>query len=129
MRGSEPKVVLEDQFVDGDVSVWQLRGGNKILSVMIERCRATLCASNVDGAENVPGSTTAVYRAARELMQEESRRRGADIDYTFSTSSGGMAYWAKHEGRQLFGWTSEKKFRAGADGSKILVCKARIRAR
>jgi len=52
----------------------------------------------------VPGTTTQLYAAAKELIQDEATVMGGDILYMLSTESEEMKRWALGPGMELFRW-------------------------
>jgi hypothetical protein len=66
-------------------------------------CALTLIENGPDHVP-VPGTTTALYKAAREAMQEEADASGNDILYLLTTESPVMKKWALGAGSEVFAW-------------------------
>ncbi len=56
--------------------------------------------------QKIPGTTTALYRAAKKVMEVEATNLGAPIKYTFRTDNDALIKWAldPDKGRAIFFW-------------------------
>jgi len=97
--------------IGGRVSYLLEISGGRTLKVNFFRNRisdgdlhASTYINNHDERTRMPGSTTALYTKARELMQNVADQRSEVITYTFSTFSQAMIEWALTKGQELFDW-------------------------
>lgn len=85
---------------------YQLREGNKLLTLRLN-FRAHVASSKIENVEGEreKGATTALYRKALEIMQEEADGRGV-LKYTFGTNNPLMRAWAlaPQKGAGVFHW-------------------------
>lgn len=61
----------------------------------------------------VEGDTTAVYRKAKDIIQEQANKNKTSYHYSLETDNHKMAKWAASTGKQIFKWsyTNDSKTR------------------
>ena len=108
-ESSIPELTKDSDSQNGQ---YLLSLGNKILSVKFNGDSVTTAIINRDFAanpfgeseNNSPGETTALYRGARELMQNMANETGSPFRYVFTTGNPRMIEWGMITGNEIFGW-------------------------
>ncbi len=112
---------IQEDF-DSQFDQYRLSLGNKMLSVEFTGDPVGTTIMNKDFAtspfgeseNNSPGETTALYRRARQLMQQRANQTGRPLRYVFKTDIPKMVEWGKTTGMEIFGWET-----AYAPGHKV----------
>lgn len=121
---SENSPSLVEEAYDPEKDSYTLKSGDKDLVVRFtpedEIQVAIISRSVLSNDPRVPGSTTAVFSRARDLMQERANRLNKPLTYIFSTGNPNMVNWAKTSGQELFGWENTDALQASSfEGRRV----------
>jgi hypothetical protein len=101
---------FEAAYVDGDLYHFELLSRDKVLDLYVLASDQAFAWTSINKRSlRIPGSTTALYEKAKNLIQEASNILQREINYTLRTQNGKMEAWAQGNGNEVFSWDTIKK--------------------
>lgn len=98
---------------------YHLSSGNKHLLLSLNRVSA-FAETEITTTDNekIKGTTTELYRKAKELLQREAKH-GGPIKYRMSTGFTSMKSWIQTTGKSIFHW--ERSYLTVDDPQKLVA--------
>ncbi len=121
------QVEIEGPFhseIDLFEEVITITAGRKQLTLaVLPSGHASARLDNIPGIRRVDGETTAVFTAAKQVLQEAVIRQGMPIKFEVETSFSTMKGWLQTTGKKMFGWIIQSSI----DDSQKLRAEVEIR--
>lgn len=109
----------KDDTVNEEFPIWRIVYGGKIYFLASEECvssefdykPATTFRGNIiinlDKPDHTPGETTIIFKAAKQIMKNFSKKFKGPCFYHFWTENLNMARWVLKEGSKIFNWREQ----------------------
>lgn len=79
-------------------------GRKRLTLAVLPSGYASARLDNIPGMKRIAGETTAVFTAAKQILQEAVQRSGRPIQFEVETSFPTMKGWLQTTGKTVFGW-------------------------